>query len=196
MSIINVPEFNISSFSIGTPMERHQGGYGSVVKYNGEDIILQTPLCKVEFVDYKEDKLSIIFKLSDNFEYFQFFCSLHELIVKNLCRYAGSDKYKILSSCLGEHENIRKKFTSYVIKMNDTDMIINLKLRKSSKFFERTKQSISGLEVKRGDYVVCMIKANQISMDEETSTHTWDCIQCLRWRMNSKTNLNSEDTNI
>lgn len=183
MSIINVPDFNISSFSIGAPLKRRNKGYGCILNYNGNDIVLQTPLCKIESINLKEENtLSIVFKLSDNFEYFQFFCSLYELIIKNLCRYSINNKYDILSGCEGDHEKIRKVFKSHVSKINDTDMIINLKVKNNTLFFDSNKQSISGLELNVGDYVVCIIGSNQVSMDEDGSVHTWDCKQCLRWK--------------
>lgn len=184
MNIINIPEFNISSFSIGIPNKRNPNGYGSVIKYDGQDTIVQTPICKVEHIDTKDSQnLSLIFKLSKNFEYFQFFCSLHELIIRHLCRYAENNKYLILDDTRGDHEEVRKLFSPNIFK-SDTNMYVKLKLNKKTQFFEKNTQEISGLEIKRGDYVICIIKANQISMDDKSANHTWDCIQCLKWSTN------------
>lgn len=183
MKIINVPEFNISSFAIGIPKKRHNDGYGSVLSYNGDDIIIQTPICRVEYIDTKEEnQLCLSFKLSDNFEYFQFFCSLHELIIKHLCRYAENQQYDILINTKGEHEDIRKCYISSITKWNDTDMYLKLNILKKTQFFEKTKQQISNLEIQNGDYVVCIIKANQLSMHIDNASNSWDCIQCLRWK--------------
>ena len=64
-------------------------------------------------------------------------------------------------------------------------MNINMKIRKNTLFFTKNKQEISGLEFKRGDYVVCLIKPNQLSMDSISANHSWDCVQCLKWKNKS-----------
>lgn len=182
MSLIKVSDFNISSISIGIPIKRHNNGYGSIINYNGQDIIIQTPLCKVEFIDTKEENIMVIsFKLSNNFEHFQLFCSIHELIIKHLCRYSESENYEILTDTGSNHEQVRTKFVSYVTNCQRTTMQIKLKLLNKTSYFAKNTQLISGLEIKPGDTVVCIIKANQISMDSESATHTWDCLECLKW---------------
>lgn len=182
MNIINVPEFNISSFSIGIPNKRHNNGYGSILSYDGYDIIIQTPLCVVENIDMKDKKqLSLSFKLADNFEYFQFFCSLHELIIKHLCRYSENSEYDIMSEYNSDQVEIRKNVYSHISKVNDTEMFMKLQILDKTQFFDRMKTEISGLELKNGDQVVCIIKSNQLSMNEKTSIHSWNCVQCLVW---------------
>lgn len=183
--MIYVPDFNISSFVINPPSKRPKGDYGSVLNYDNNDIIIQTPVCCVNNVDIKEDSMNIKFKLSDNFEYFQFFSILHELIIKHLIRYYGNDNYNILSESSGDPDDIRKRFIPYIRKMNDTEMLISLKLLKKTEYFDRNKREISGLEIKPGDYVVCIIKSNQLSIDSISATHTWNCLQCLVWKPKS-----------
>lgn len=182
MGLIKISDFNISSFAIGIPMKRPKGGYGSQLKYNGNEIIIQTPICLIDYID--KETMGITFKLADNFEYFQFFCSIHELIIKYLMRYNNNEDYDILTNISG-NEEIRKNFNSYVKKINDTEMNINMKIRKNTLFFTKNKQEISGLEFKRGDYVVCLIKPNQLSMDSISANHSWDCVQCLKWKNKS-----------
>lgn len=180
--MIYVPDFNISSFVIHPPVQRPKGDYGSVLNYDNDDIIVQTPVCYVNCVNVKENYINIQFKLSDNFEYFQFFSILHELIIKHLIRYQGNENYNILGDSSGDPDDIRKRFVPYIKKMNDTEMLISLKLLKKTEYFDKNKQEISGLEIKQGDYVVCIIKSNQLSMDSISATHTWNCLQCLVWK--------------
>ena len=190
--MILVKDFNISSINIGFPIKR-TNGYGIEIKYKSSNIVIQTPICKVEEIHFKEtvdEETNVVtkpymivsFKLADNFEYFQFFCSVHELIIKFLCRCSENENYEILSETQGDHEEIRKRFVAYAKKYDDKEMSIKLNIYKNTSYFQKNTNSISGLEVKRGDYVVCIINANQISVDDESATHTWDCKQCLVWK--------------
>lgn len=179
MSIIKVSDFSISSFSVGIPNKRHNNGYGSVILYEGKDIYIQTPVCKVENIG--EDTICISFKLADNFEHFQFFCSLYELVLRHLFRYHSNEKYDILSESDGSQEDMRKRFYSYVYKYNDTDMIIKMKILKKSRYFDRNKNEVTLKTVTKDNLVVCIIKSNQLSMDSKSASHSWDCVQCLIW---------------
>lgn len=189
--MILVKDFNISSINIGFPIKR-KSGYGIEIKYDTSNIVIQTPICKVEKIVMKESieengtiikpHMIVSFKLADNFEYFQFFCSVHELMIKFLCRCSENPNYEILSKCSGNHEEIRKNFVAYARKFDDKEMSLKMILHKNTNFFQKNTNSISGLEVKEGDYVICIINANQISVDEDSATHTWDCKQCLVWK--------------
>ena len=165
-----------------------------MIKYDRNEIIIQSPICKLEYLGQCNNLFSMLFKLSDNFEYFQFFCSLHELIIKNLCRYADNSEYEIMKKYDSkDQEHIRKSFRSHVVKTNDIDMIISLKINENTKFFNKEKEEITVKDIKKGDYVVCIMKSNKIELSEEYFLHTWDCIQCLKWK-SDKISLNTENT--
>ncbi len=180
--IVDIKNFNISSLSLTNPLQR-SNGYGFKLIYDGSDFRFQLPLCVVLDVNIKGDKsfIYVSFKFSDNFDYFQFFCIVYEMIIKHLCRYSTKQDYDILKNTDGSPEEIRESFKTTAKKINSRDMGVSMKIQKNTLFFDKTKREISGLEIKPGDTVVCMIKTNGVSVDETTAGQTWVCTQCLKW---------------
>lgn len=182
-SIVKIKDFNISSIGFSNPMKRNNG-YGCKLIYDGNDFRFQLPLAIVNDVDLDGDKptITVNFKLSDNFDYFQFFCIINELVVKHLGRYATNPNYDILKDTDGSQEEIRDVFYTNINKVDGTDIKCVLKVNKSSLYFDNKKSEISGYEIKPGDKVVCMVKTNGLVVDNKSSGLHWICTQCLKWK--------------
>lgn len=176
--LIDIKTFNISSLCILNPVARNNG-YGSKLIYDGYDFKFQLPLCIVSNLD--ENHLLVKFELSENFDYFQFFCSVNELIIKYLIRYSTNPTYSILKNTDGNQDDVRAAFKSTIFKIDTTNILIKLKVLKSTLYFDKTKREISGLEIKPGDKVVCMISPNPIVSDDISASQVWTCTQCLKF---------------
>jgi hypothetical protein len=180
---VDVETYNISLLNISNPMKRNHG-YGSQLTYNGSKFTIQSPLCIVSVIDTKQDNtLCVYFKLSQNFSHFQFFCSVHEINVRYLTRLFTNPNYTdILTTTDGTEESIRKVYDQTVKKVNTTEMYMELKLKKSTTFFNSKKEEISGLEIEPGDRVICLIKTNGLVFDEKSANQTWVCDECLIYK--------------
>jgi len=185
MNLIKIKDFNISSVGIKNPLKR-TNGYGSEIAYNGLSFVIQSPVVELSHVEVKGDNeekkkyLAGTFQLSDNFEYFQIFCSIHELIIRYLVRYSTYPDYDILKNTDGSEDEIREKFTSSINKSSNSNMFIKVKLTNETMFFDKKKYKISGLELNKGDKVIFIIRPNPIVSDNESAAQSWTCIQCLK----------------
>jgi hypothetical protein len=187
---VDVETYNMSLLNISNPIKRNNG-YGSQLTYNGNKFIIQTPLCIVSTVDVKNDNfISLRFKLAQNFSHFQFFCSVHELNIRYLTRLYTNPNYNdILTSTDGSEESIREVYDQAVKKVNNTEMYMELKLKKSTLFYNNKKDEMSGLEIEPGDRVVCLIKTNGLVFDEKSANQAWICEECLLYKKGTEYQL-------
>lgn len=178
---LDVKTYNLSLFNI-TPPVQTTAGYFSKILYNNSDFKIQTPLCTVTEVNFKTDKpyMILVFSISTNFNYFQFFSNIYELSIDYLHKYMT--KRKLLENVVNTDENIRKAFIKTVVKQGDTDIQIKIKVNKSTLYFDKKQSEISELEIEAGDKVVCILKTQGISSDKNTSTQAWTGIQCLKFK--------------
>lgn len=169
---LDIKNYNISKIKILNPIKR-SNGYCSKILYNSKEFKIQTPLCTVREIDIKSEKpyIKISFKISKNFNHFQFFSNVHELCIENL-----------ITNTKNDEESVREKFIKNFEKENDSEIVMKLKLNKSTLFFDKNKTEISGLEIKKNDHIICSIKTNGILYDEKSSTQMWNCIQCLKFK--------------
>lgn len=170
--MIHVKDFNISSFAVRPPTKRSNRGYGSVVTYNNQDVMTQTPVCTVEKIS--DDGIAMTFSLAENFEHFQFFCSIYEIMLKRIEREIAQNP-DILTGVT----DARSKFRTTAVKSGGSEMTIFAKTSKKTKCFTEDRQEISILELKAGSKIVAVIRSGQISMDAESANHSWDMVQLM-----------------
>lgn len=179
---LNVKTYNISLLNVSFPLKR-KTGYNSKILYNRSDFKIQTPLCTVKEINTKAEKPFILlsFKLSGNFNYFQFFSNIYELCIENLIKYSKNPEFDILKNVNGEDE-IREAFKPTVEKVSDAEMQIRVKLNKSTVYFSKEQSEISGLEINVGDKIICIAKTNGVVSDNNTASQVWICLQCLKFK--------------
>lgn len=182
MRKLDVKNYNISLLNIHNPVRR-KTGYNSKIMYSGKDFKVQTPLCVVKDINLKSDKpfIQLSFKIASNFSYLQFFSNVHELCIENLTKNSTNPSYDILKNVNGEEE-VRKAFQATVEKTNDVEMTIRMKINKSTLYFDKDRKVISGLEIQKGDKIVCIVKTNGLVADNNTATQVWVCLQCLKFK--------------
>lgn len=181
---IDVKTYNLSLFTITNPVKT-TAGYFSKILYNNCDFKLQTPLCTVTEVNTKIDKpyMFIKFMISVNFNHFQFFSNIYEISIDYLSKYMTlNTKIRLLENVANVDEKIREAFVKTANKQSNSEMMIKVKLNKSTMYFDKNKSEISGLEIEAGDKVVCILKTQGISSDKNTSTQAWTGIQCLKFK--------------
>lgn len=170
--MIHVKDFNISAFSVRPPTKRSNRGYGSVVTYDNRDVLVQTPVCTVAKIT--DDGVAMTFPLAENFEHFQFFCSIYEIMLKRIERDVAQNP-----DILGGAPDVRSKFRTTVVKTGGSEMTVFAKTSGKTKCFTEQRQEISILELKPEDKVVAVIRSGQISMDSEAANHSWDMVQIM-----------------
>jgi hypothetical protein len=181
---IDVKTYNISLINIESPKERNLSNYNSKILYNNNNFNIQSPLCTVIDIDTKSESkyIHMKFNLSSNFNHFQFFSNINELSIEYLKKISKNHKYNILTNKNKTEESIRESFIPTTNKLSDSEMIIKVKLNKSTTYFDKEKTEISGLEIKKNDKVVCILKTNGILVDQNTASLTWICQECLKFK--------------
>jgi len=174
---INVKTYNVSLLTIGQTIKR-PSGWANKILYNNKNFSIQTPLCEVLEVNTKnQPHIHLKFKLSKNFCHFQFFSNIEEIIINKII---SSDT--ILKNIEKKEKNARESFIRTVEKISDSEMTLRIKLTASTEYFDKQKEQISGLEIKKGDNVVCLIKTQGIVSDDNTASQLWLCQQCLKYK--------------
>lgn len=171
MERIDVKNYNIGFLNISRSTQRPDG-CNSKILYNNKDFKVQTPLCIVKEIDLKCDKpfIKVSFKISSNFNYFQFFSNINELCIEKLTKTWDLDE-----------DEVRHKFLPTTEKNKDSEMIIKIKVNKSTIYFNNKKQEIHGLEIKKEDKIVCMLKTNGLISDSDSASQVWIALQCLKY---------------
>ena len=173
MERLNVKNYNIGNLKLTKPYTRPTG-YNSKILYDAKDFKIQSPLCTVKEIDTKGQKpfIKISFKISNNFNHFQFFSNIKEICIEHLLKCITN---------LSEEE-IRKNFISTIEKNSDSEMIIKIKLNKSTLYFNKEKKEIHGLEIKPDDKVILLLKTNGLVWDSVSASQVWICLQCLKFK--------------
>lgn len=173
MEKLNVKDYAIGNLKLTKPYSR-PNGYNSKILYNGKDFKVQSPLCTIKEIDIKNQKpfIKVSFKISNNFNHFQFFCNIKEICIEHLGKYITQSS----------EDEIREKFISTIEKNKESEIIIKIKLNKSTIFFDKEKKEIHGLELKQGDKVILLLKTNGLLWDDISASQVWICLQCLKFK--------------
>lgn len=181
--VLDIKTYNISMLTINPPVEKKGGYYISDILYNKLNFKFQSPLFKIVKIDLKADKPYMLakFKLANNFEYYQFFSGIFELCIEHLMKFYGHPRMSILKNTDGTEDDVRKNFKTNTDKISDAEMCFKIKLNKQTLFFDSKKQEISGLELKQGDKIVCILKTKGLVSDNNTASQMWTASQVLRY---------------
>ena len=184
---LDVDKYNISLLTIGSPVSINNG-YNLKILYNMKEFVIQTPLCKVLEVDMKAKKpyINIAFPLSKNFAYFQFFGGLNQDIMDALETYSKREDYDILKKMKIDPESesdnpLEDNFDSSSERTNDSTMVIKIKLKKETMYFNKDKNEMSGLEIKEGDKVIGLLQNKGVFVDQYNANFRWTASQMLKF---------------
>ena len=176
---LNVKTYNITQLKIARPV-KIPNGFNLKTLYNSQDFQVQTPLCKITEINLDNDKpyLKIKFTISNNFQHFQFFFGLNQLIIENLEKHSKTN----LAIMKKVNENIEGNFSSSINKIDDEEIEILIRVNKETLYFNKTKDQIHNSELKVGNKVVALIFNKGIFVDNYNANLRWTATQILKFQ--------------
>lgn len=181
----NLVELDVSSYNIKQikmePLKIREKSYKIEIKYFQKYFYIQSPLCTIQNIIYTSDEnnisnLIVLFKIDKNFNYYKFFGGFDSQIFDYVNEF--SLKHRLISK-----ENIQDLFHSAWYQNDDkTKIIINLKVNQETKYFDKNKNIIHGLELNIGDKIIGLLTTKGIFIDEKGINYRWTGKQILKYK--------------